>query len=127
MIWSGLILVGVALALLSGGLRPIDDALSAIRFNAVQRPASQSLTIVEIDSRSLKASASWPWDRTRYAEAIDKLVDAGAVLVAFDVDFSTVSGSTGDAALAKAISRQKTRRLSPAPRIHGESAAPGAE
>lgn len=104
-IWGGLILVSVAISLLSGGLRPVDDALSAIRFSAVQRPASQSLTIVEIDSRSLKAGASWPWDRTRYAEAIDKLVDAGAVLVAFDVDFSTVSGSTGDAALAEAISR----------------------
>ena len=104
-IWSALILAIVAIAQLTGALRPVDDVFREVRFVLTGSEASQTLTIVEIDSRSLQAANSWPWDRTRYAEAIDHLIEAGAVLVALDVDFSAASEARSDQALADAISR----------------------
>ena len=103
---TGVLLLGaIGAALISGALRPLDDALSGLRFAASDRSASQTLTVVEIDSRSLRAAGAWPWDRSRYAEAIDTLMDAGATLVAVDVDFSAPSNAAADQTLAEAISR----------------------
>ena len=95
----------VAVALAGESLRPIDDLFSSLRFNLLQRETSGGLTVVEIDSRSLKAADAWPWDRARYAGAIDRLVAAGATLVTIDVDFSAPSNDTADLSLAAAISR----------------------
>jgi len=103
--WATLIIVVVSMALLSGFLRPVSDALAGVRFRLTDREASQTLTVVEIDSRSLQAAGAWPWDRQRYATAIDNLVEAGATLVAFDVDFSAPSQTAADAELAAAVSR----------------------
>jgi len=95
--------VGAAMAL--GWLRPADDLFDAMRFRAVPSEASDSLAIVEIDARSLERAGSWPWERERYAAAIDRLIDAGATLVAFDIDFSASSDTASDGALAETISR----------------------
>ncbi len=103
--WATLIIVVVSMALLSGFLRPVSDALAGVRFRLTDREASQTLTVVEIDSRSLQAAGAWPWDRQRYATAIDNLVKAGATLVAFDVDFSAPSQQAADQELAAAVSR----------------------
>lgn len=102
---SALILVSIALASWLGLLRPIDDVFNGLRFHLVERPASQGLVIVEIDSHSLEQAGVWPWERERYAQAIDRLTQSGASLVAFDVDFSAASDPESDAALATAISR----------------------
>ncbi|MFJ6023107.1 putative bifunctional diguanylate cyclase/phosphodiesterase [Brevundimonas sp. NPDC092305] len=102
---AALLLLAIGGGLVAGALRPIDDVLAVLRFDATSRPASQSLTVLEIDSRSLRSAGAWPWDRARYAEAIDNLVEAGATLVAFDVDFSAPSTPAGDKALAEAIAR----------------------
>ncbi|MFN3932527.1 MAG: EAL domain-containing protein [Brevundimonas sp.] len=104
-IWSTLLLAAVAAALFTDALRPVEDVFKGVRFTLAPSDASQTLTIVEIDSRSLHAADSWPWDRTRYAEAIEHLIGAGAILVAMDVDFSAASDPVGDQSLADAISR----------------------
>ena len=95
--------VGAVMSL--GWLRPADDLFDAMRFRSVPGASSQSLAIVEIDARSLDQAGSWPWDRERYAAAIDHLVAAGATLVAFDIDFSAASDAASDAALAGAVTR----------------------
>ena len=41
--------------------------------------------VVDIDETSLKAYGQWPWPRTRVAELVTRLNDAGAVVIAFDV------------------------------------------
>lgn len=88
---------------LTGLLRPVDDGLADLRFRLLARPASGTLTTVEIDSASLQAAGRWPWDRERYAVAIENLQKAGAKVVAFDVDFSAPSSATSDAALQAAV------------------------
>jgi len=92
-----------ALAYATGALRPIDDSLAQLRFNLVQRPASDTLTVVEIDVDSLRAAGSWPWSRQRFARAIENLSAAGAQVIGFDVDFSARSSLEADQALATAI------------------------
>ena len=44
-----------------------------------------SVTVVDIDETSLKAYGQWPWPRTRMAELVRRLHDAGAAAIAFDV------------------------------------------
>lgn len=87
----------------AGLLRPLDDGLADLRFRLLDRPASGTLATVEIDSASLQAAGRWPWDRERYAVAIENLQRAGAKVVAFDVDFSAPSSPQSDARLQAAV------------------------
>lgn len=105
---AGLVLIGccVALAQAAGLLRPIDDGLARLRFDLLERPATGTMTVVEIDAASLRAADRWPWGRERFAQAIRNLQDAGAEVVALDVDFSARSSPGGDAALKAAVDRR---------------------
>ena len=47
----------------------------------------------------------WPWDRRVWAQAIDRLADAGAKLIVLDLIFSEASDPEADAELAAAIQR----------------------
>ncbi|MBL8538155.1 MAG: EAL domain-containing protein [Hyphomonadaceae bacterium] len=80
-----------------------DNRLFAWRSKALERAPTESVVVVEIDSRSVRAAGQWPWPRQRYAQAIRNLRDAGAELIAFDVDFSALSAPEDDRALASAI------------------------
>ena len=95
----------VAAVTASGALRPVEDALASQRFALIQRPASQDLVLVEIDAKSLSVADVWPWDRDRYAQALDHLSAAGAELVGFDVDFSARSTPEMDRAFAEVIAK----------------------
>lgn len=77
-----------------------------MRFRIIDREPSNTLVMVEIDPESLKQETRWPWPRDRYATAITNLQNAGATLVAFDVDFSSLSDSHGDAAFVHALDRR---------------------
>ncbi|WP_269515160.1 putative bifunctional diguanylate cyclase/phosphodiesterase [Brevundimonas subvibrioides] len=99
-----LILATVATATILGWLLPMDDLFAGARFRSAPNIASGGLTVVEIDARSLEQAGTWPWERERYATAIDRLIAAGATLVVFDVDFSAASDAASDDALARTIS-----------------------
>jgi signal transduction histidine kinase len=93
-------------AVASGALQPLDDSLAGLRFRLLQRPASAGLTVVEIDTASVRAAGQWPWTRDRYATAIENLQAAGAQVVAFDVDFSAPSSPDADRRLEEAVESQ---------------------
>ena len=44
--------------------------------------------VVDIDDESLKRLGQWPWPRTRLAELVVRLQDAGAAAIGFDVVFA---------------------------------------
>lgn len=44
-----------------------------------------AVRVVDIDEASLKAYGQWPWPRTRIAELVQRLHQAGVAVVAFDV------------------------------------------
>ena len=49
---------------------------------------SNSIVLIDIDERSLRAEGQWPWSRTRIADLVDRLNDAGAAVIAFDILFA---------------------------------------
>ena len=60
------------------------DALQALH----PRPVGfRPVTIVDIDEDSIRAYGQWPWARTRVADLVRRLTQAGAAAVAFDVVF----------------------------------------
>jgi adenylate cyclase len=69
------------------------DRLSLACFDLYQRaspraPADAPIRIVDIDDASLSKIGQWPWPRGLVAELLGKLREAGAVVVAFDIDFA---------------------------------------
>ena len=97
------VLFAVFLFALAGWLRPIDDLIRSLRFGAVHHPASGEIVFVDIDAASLHEVGVWPWPRTIYADLIDKLVAADASDIVFDIDLSTTSNETDDAAFEAAL------------------------
>ncbi|MCJ7600667.1 MAG: adenylate/guanylate cyclase domain-containing protein [Desulfobulbaceae bacterium] len=82
-----------------GGMPLLGDLptrLELLTFDArLQRSKGLSATnsqtkivIVDIDERSLREHGRWPWSRAKVAEMVERLADAGASVVAFDVMFS---------------------------------------
>jgi diguanylate cyclase len=105
-----LFLLGTAAALgfaslTSGAGEGIDGALRSARDTLRAHDASGQVHLVEIDRRSLSAIDQWPWPRSVHARVIDTLREAGVRSIAFDVEFSAVSQSGEDAALAAALDR----------------------
>lgn len=77
-------------------------------------PASGQIQVVEIDARSIAAIDKWPWPRSNYAVLIDRLRQAGAASILFDVDFSSQSPeSEEDAAFAAALARAEGKVVLP--------------
>lgn len=89
-------LLVVVLALAAFGLWLLDPppvkSLRLAQFDQFQRwhprpvdAQASSVTVVDIDEASLKAFGQWPWPRTRLAELVQRLHDAGAAAIVFDV------------------------------------------
>ncbi len=51
---------------------------------AVERP----VVIVDLDEASLARFGQWPWPRTRVADLVSRLTEAGAAVIAFDIVFA---------------------------------------
>ncbi len=97
-----------AVALASGLLASrITDPLDALIHDAIVRATPHSpdprVLIVGIDDESIRALGRWPWSRAVHAQLIDRLSEAGASTIGYDVLF--VEPGEGDAALAAAVAR----------------------
>ena len=59
------------------------------------RNAEQSaVVVVDIDEESIKTRGQWPWPRTELAELTNRLAQAGAAAIAFDMVFSEADRTT---------------------------------
>ncbi|MCW6512921.1 EAL domain-containing protein [Lichenifustis flavocetrariae] len=95
----------VGFLFLAGLLHPLQAVLEELHFNALSRPVSGHVLLVDIDAPSIQALGAWPWRRSRYAEILDRLRALGAAEVAFDIDFSSPSDGDQDAAFEQALKR----------------------
>ncbi len=68
-------------------------------------PGVPDVAVAAMDTASLSAFDDWPWPRSRYVELIRALEDAGALAIAFDIDFSTPRDPAQDAAFGTAIAK----------------------
>lgn len=107
----------------AGLLAPLQSGLNDMMFRMLSRPASGDIVIVQIDPKSLAEVDTWPWARSKHAALIDKLVGAGAEMVALDIDFSSPSRPAEDARLVEAVAAAKGRVVLPSFIQH---ATPGA-
>jgi adenylate cyclase len=102
------------------------DRLMLISFDTYQRLAPREssddvpVRIVDIDEDSLKRFGQWPWPRSLDAQLLDKLRDAGAAIVAFDVVFAEADRTSPKLLLAQLtrqgdVSTETTRLLTTLP------------
>ena len=80
--------------------RTVEDSLRLARNAARQHAASGDIVLVAIDDRSLDQLEKWPWPRHYHGQLTDRLREAGANRVFFDIDFSSASDPQEDEALA---------------------------
>jgi CHASE2 domain-containing sensor protein len=100
-----LVLCVLAVVLLTGMHGALQNALADMRFNWYHRPASGNIVLVAIDSTSIDKIGIWPWPRQLHAELIDRLENAGASNIVFDVDFSSPSNPASDQSLVDALKK----------------------
>jgi diguanylate cyclase (GGDEF)-like protein/PAS domain S-box-containing protein len=116
----------IGLVYQAGGLEFIERRLMDARFGLDARPATGELTLITIDSKSLRALNVWPWPRGYHATVIENLLEAGARRVAFDVDFSSRSIVEEDRQLTATLAAANGRVILPVFRQweHDESGTP---
>ena len=107
------IFVLVASSSTAGLLVPWQNEIDNLRFQLSKRPASGEIVIVQIDPKSLAALETWPWPRSTHAQLVDRLVEAGAEIVALDIDFSSTSRTSEDARLVQSIAKAGGRVVLP--------------
>ncbi|HTZ36490.1 MAG TPA: adenylate/guanylate cyclase domain-containing protein [Stellaceae bacterium] len=119
-------LVALAIALAARLIAPtMLDRLMLISFDEYQRLAPREaedvpITIVDIDEDSLRRYGQWPWPRSLDAELVNKLRDAGAAVVSFDVVFAEPDRTSPKVLLAQLtrqgdVSAETSRLLSTLP------------
>jgi CHASE2 domain-containing sensor protein len=83
-----------------------EDWLRTNRNSFRPQSASGDIVLVTVDNRALQAvGRRWPWPRAHHAEMIDRLTQAGATRIYFDVLFEGRSNPQDDRMLAEAIKR----------------------
>lgn len=110
---AGLVLV-VLVALLQFVRPPAIERLGLLLFDSYQRAAPRTyedaaVRVVDIDDESIRRLGQWPWSRTDIARLVDRLGQAGASVVAFDVVFSEAD-RTSPTQLAARLERGGTDR-----------------
>ncbi|MGB5484838.1 CHASE2 domain-containing protein, partial [Parasphingorhabdus sp.] len=87
------LLVVFAIAALQFSALPGFDRLGLMVFDSYQNAAPRAyqdagVRIIDIDEESVERLGQWPWSRTEIARLTQKLSDAGAAAIAFDIVFS---------------------------------------
>ncbi len=95
--------VVIGLSASTGTLQPLENMMQNAGFAMRSHAASGQVHVVEMDAASVAAIQRWPWDREHYARVVERLDQAGARTIAFDVDFSTPSNRKQDDEFAAAL------------------------
>ncbi len=105
-------LIPYAMLALALALRVYDPwpvkQLRLLVFDSFQRiaprafdPSKSPVRIVAIDEASLKRIGQWPWPRTHIAKLVDRLGEAGAAAIVFDIIFAEPDGSSPENAVKR--------------------------
>lgn len=105
------VVLGVFLLQLAG--LPVLDRIGLLLFDAYQRAAPRPyeeapVRIVDIDNETIRRLGQWPWPRTDVARLTEKLAEAGASAIAFDIVFSEPD-RTSPARIAERMRRDGDR------------------
>ena len=98
------VVLAAALALRAWDPLPLQE-LRWLAFDTYQRLAPRAydpatpVKIVDLDDASLARLGQWPWPRTRVATLVERLTQAGAAVIAFDIVFAEPDRSSPEQAL----------------------------
>ncbi|GGC56217.1 CHASE2 domain-containing protein [Marinobacter halophilus] len=100
----GLLLTGILLLIQTTTLPwRVDAWLYDNAITTWPAPVDHGVVLVTIDEHSLDVLGRWPWDRSLHADLINRLGEAGAQTIVFDILFSEPTGN--DQTLADAMAR----------------------
>jgi diguanylate cyclase len=105
--WRSLLWIAIA-GLVFGALgigHIAEDVLRTTRNSLHIHPASGDIVIIKIDNESLQKVGRWPWPRRVHAELTDRLTEAGANHIYFDVQFFAATSPNDDQFFADSLQR----------------------
>lgn len=86
-----------------------DQHLKLIIPDNAKASANNPIAIVDIDEKSLLEQGPWPWPRTRFAQLITNLREAGVNIIAFTLVFPEKSDTTASDYLKKIQANNPTQ------------------
>jgi CHASE2 domain-containing sensor protein/signal transduction histidine kinase len=125
--WWGVLAVATLAIIAISSLSPpvrADNLIYDLVLRMNPPAASQRVLIVAIDNQSQAEIGRWPWSRETHARLIDRLGEAGAEAVGYDVLFPEPSSPEADAALAQALARNGKVILASYIEVPGPNGAP---
>jgi CHASE2 domain-containing sensor protein len=104
---AGLLAAGVGVAAHLAGLLPgVRSDSVALRFQARGTQPTDEVVVVGIDSETFSETGKqWPFPRSDHGKAIDRLREAGAKTIVYDVQFTEETEPEEDLALYDAVAR----------------------
>src|SRR5690349_11821434 len=96
---------GLYASTVPGGVHPED------RLFAQDTAPAQDVVIVGIDDKTIAETGHFPFTRDHYATMLDKLTNAGAAAVVFDIGFSEQFTTDGDQAFHNSIVAAATAKV----------------
>jgi adenylate cyclase len=87
--------------------KPLQDIMRNSK-SIIERQPDDRIKIIKIDNKSLNAIGKFPWDRSVYAQIIEKLEQSGVAAIGIDVVMAEPSkNSADDKALADVLAKYK--------------------
>jgi len=77
------------------------DARLLITLPQKKRQFDEQVIIVDIDEKSMREQGRYPWSRSKVSDLVVKLMDAGVVVIAFDIFFAEPERNPVDIVLSK--------------------------
>jgi len=102
LLWTAL--AGLVFGLIGFG-EIAEDTLRAGRNSLHWHKASGDIVLIKIDDKSLREAGRWPWPRRRFGQLTDKLTEAGAKRIFFDLTFDGPTNRVDDGLFAAALKR----------------------
>jgi EAL domain-containing protein (putative c-di-GMP-specific phosphodiesterase class I)/CHASE2 domain-containing sensor protein len=102
LLWTAV--AGLIFGLIGAG-EYFEDAFRLARNRLHEHNASGQVVIIKVDDQSLRQYGNWPWPRRTQAALVDRLTQAQAKRIFYDINFSFASTPADDRAFADAIKR----------------------
>ena len=75
------------------------------------RPVSGNVVIIAIDEKSLKDEGRWPWPRSKLANLVDRLSEAGVTVIGFDAFFPEKDTNIPFEAVQESLKKKDLKNL----------------
>lgn len=113
--WRAVAAFAIVAAIIFYARPPVLASLRGLAFDAYQHaapapaPADSPIRVVQIDEASLARFGQWPWPRTTMAELTQKLGEAGAAAIVFDILFAEPDRTSPEQVVAAAPPQRRAQ------------------